>query len=204
MPHYVDTWLMKIEQYKTQAALLTILARYLGVDPSAVAFEDKKGKPQLKQSDLQFSVSHSGEYAVIAVSKKIPVGVDIEYTKRSVDFQAIAKRFFAPGEYEALNHLTSASKIEAFYRCWTRKEAFVKADGAGLSYPLSDFEVAVDPHSQEKSLLKSIKNDKKNAIQWILLDLPDLPMHYCGAIAARVGNAKITLEVRSKYYPEDF
>src|SRR5688572_20859640 len=89
---------------------------------------------------LRFNLSHAGERALIAVSLGREVGVDIEEV-RPIESLTLADRFFAPAEFRAIEALSPAARTDAFFRCWTRKEAFIKAHGAGLSAPLDSFEV---------------------------------------------------------------
>jgi 4'-phosphopantetheinyl transferase len=93
---------------------------------------------------LEFNVSHSGPIAVYAVAEQ-PVGVDIQRVDPDLEWPALAQSFFAPSEYMAISALPDADQREAFFACWTRKEALVKAAGLGLSHPMDAFEVSVDP-----------------------------------------------------------
>lgn len=139
----------KDRQHYTAArsGMRSILSGYLGLRPQAVRFSYcKHGKPQLAGretgSSLQFNLSHSDKYAVLAVARHMHLGVDIEYMKPDVAVDEIASSFFSPLEYRTLLALPAEHRLSAFYRCWTRKEAYVKAKGLGLNLTLSSFDVA--------------------------------------------------------------
>jgi 4'-phosphopantetheinyl transferase len=96
-------------------------------------------------SDVHFNLSHSGKWALIAVSEGAEVGVDVENVRRPDDLPAVARRLFSTGEQEALNRLTEEKYAQAFYRCWTRKEAVLKALGFGLSVDPTTIHVGIQP-----------------------------------------------------------
>jgi 4'-phosphopantetheinyl transferase len=128
---------------RSHAALRLLLAHCLQVAPSAlvIAPDGSGGRPILAVPSgcLHFNLSHSGEAALVAVAESAPVGVDIELVRELPDFVEIAGRFFAPAEVADLCQLDPADRLGAFYVTWTRKEAFVKGLGLGLSYPLDAF-----------------------------------------------------------------
>lgn len=120
------------------------LAAHLGAAPAALRFvEGPFGQPRLADCDIAFSTSHSGEIWAVAIGT-VALGVDIEAIDRTIDHAGIASSLFAPGEVAALARLGREDAATAFYACWSRKEAFVKAIGRGLSYPLDAFEVSLD------------------------------------------------------------
>jgi 4'-phosphopantetheinyl transferase len=126
-----------------------VLAQYLDVSPSAIRFDyGENGKPQLGANPatgkVHFNVAHSGNRAVMAVSQSSEVGIDLEEILPKPNCLQIAGRFFAREEYQALAALDGEDRLRAFYRCWTRKEACLKAIGAGLSIPLDSFAVAIE------------------------------------------------------------
>jgi 4'-phosphopantetheinyl transferase len=127
-----------------RAGLRTILGRYTGIEASRVRVEaSSSGKPFLAdRPDVQFNVSHSDDRAVLAVARRA-VGVDLEKMREIEDAPNLAARWFGPSEIRALLAFPVATQSEAFLRCWTRKEAFVKGKGAGLRMPLTSFEVSV-------------------------------------------------------------
>jgi 4'-phosphopantetheinyl transferase len=132
----------------SHTAMRSILARYLGCDPSEIAYAiGAHGKPELAPASrilqLEFNLSHSNDAALVAVAPGRAVGVDIEHIQQKLGWQEIADRFFAPGEIQKLHALPSGEQLRAFFTCWTRKEAYIKAKGGGLSIPLQEFEVSL-------------------------------------------------------------
>lgn len=129
----------------TRAVLRALLARVLALEPSGVRLQlGPQGKPFLAQthhSDVQFNVAHSHQLALIALTRGPQLGVDVEYRRDLDDAQRIAKRFFSKQEVNALLAAPAARQHERFFRIWTRKEAFIKATGKGLSQPLGAFNV---------------------------------------------------------------
>lgn len=127
--------------------LRELLGRDLGIAPEALRLaEDSHGKPVLLDDpDLYFNLSHSNGHALIATARGIAIGCDIEWRNPELACPRVAKRLFAPEEYEALTALPPEQWAAGFFHCWTRKEAYVKALGLGLSYPLYAFTVSVAP-----------------------------------------------------------
>lgn len=137
---------------RVRGALRTLLGGYLGVRPVELTFEyGTHGKPALAgryQDALQFNVSHSHSLALMAVSADIELGVDVEGIRPMPDADDIAARFFSPREAVELRALPAVSRTAAFFACWTRKEAYLKAVGRGLA-ALADQDAAA---AQEWSL----------------------------------------------------
>lgn len=158
-----------------RAMLRQILGSYLGKDPQKLSFRYlEKEKPALGEeemaSDIAFNVSHSGEIALLAFGRNREIGVDVEQFRPSTDTQAIAKRFFSPNEQRQLAALAQQEREEGFFRCWTRKESFIKATGKGLSLPLRDFDVSLEPGDHD-ALLATRPNPLERT-RWRLCDLP--------------------------------
>ncbi|MBT5455802.1 MAG: 4'-phosphopantetheinyl transferase superfamily protein, partial [Rhodospirillaceae bacterium] len=133
-----------------RATLRLVLASYLDGEPGDIAFEyDTYNKPFLPPDrltePLHFNLSHSDEAMLLAVSGVSAMGIDVEAIKPLDDIVQVARRFFEPTETAALLALPEADQLSAFYRCWTRKEAVLKAVGTGLSTPLDSFTVAFLP-----------------------------------------------------------
>ena len=127
--------------------LRELLGRDLGVAPGTLQLaEDAHGKPVLLDDpELSFNLSHSSGRALIATARGMAIGCDIEWRNPELACPKVARRLFAPVEYDALTALPPEQWVEGFFNCWTRKEAYVKALGLGLSYPLDAFTVSVAP-----------------------------------------------------------
>jgi 4'-phosphopantetheinyl transferase len=156
------------------AALRIILAAYRGVPACSINFQvDHYGKPELAASltddPLYFNLSHSDELALIAVSRSGPLGVDIERIRPLPDLEAIATQYFSPKEQAAILRLPAEQRLLAFYRCWTSKEAFIKALGMGLQFELNRFDVSVSP--TDPPALLCIDNDPQKARRWCMTDV---------------------------------
>lgn len=131
-----------------RATLRQILGAYLAVTPERIAFSyGPQGKPALAwpREPLAFNVSHSGDVALYAVSWDRRIGVDVELVRQVDDLQGLAAQVFAAAERAELASLAADQRVRAFFNGWTRKEAFVKAVGDGLSHPLHTFVVSLDP-----------------------------------------------------------
>jgi 4'-phosphopantetheinyl transferase len=152
--------------------LRSLLGRYLDLAPQSLCFESTAaGKPYLAsgQEELQFNLTHSGEYVLIAIADGRAVGIDVEEVRDDFDAGEIAAHFFSPNEQRELETLTERLKIEAFFECWTRKEAYVKARGDGLSLPLDQFDVSLRPG--EPARLIATRPDPAEARRWQLSGL---------------------------------
>jgi 4'-phosphopantetheinyl transferase len=138
-----------------RARLRQLLAASLGVRPEAVDVQyGAHGKPALanSNSDLRFNMSHSGDVAVYAFSRGAEIGIDVEAVRPMNDATDLAARFFSRRENEAFLALDPRDRELGFFNCWTRKEAFVKALGDGLSHPLDRFDVSLAPDEPAKIL----------------------------------------------------
>ena len=163
--------------------LRVLLGCYLAQPPEKIDISySQYGKPHLSNNRLQFNLAHSGGLALFVFTLHDEVGVDIERERDLRDALAIAERFFSLAERVVLRELPESEQIPAFFRCWTRKEAFIKAVGEGLSYPLADFDVTLAPG--EPARLLSIRGSQEEAGRWSLVSL-DLPAGYDGAVALR-------------------
>ena len=130
------------EQVASRAALRSLLAIELDCKPSEVRFRiGEHGKPSLPHGDLAFNVAHSRGMVLIALSLAGPVGIDVEDSARPVEALDVARTAFHPDEVLLLQSTIKAQQPAVFYRCWTRKEAIAKADGRGLTLPMSSFSV---------------------------------------------------------------
>jgi len=169
--------------------LRQVLATYTGQPPEGVPIQaDAHGKPFLADvSSIHFNLAHSGRWALLAVTRHAPVGVDLEHRRADLERAAIAQRFFAPGEAQRLAALPAAEQEAAFFRCWTRKEAYVKARGEGLALPLDGFEVALEAGAPR---LLWVAGDAAEAAHWTLFE-PGVPEGYVGAVAIRALDVRL-------------
>ncbi len=155
----------------THGLLRTILGHYTGNDPKSLQFAlGREGKPSLVTplpgEPLVFNLSHSGHHALIGVARGLTIGIDLEAMHAVPEIEAIAKSHFAAEERAELMALPLDVRLDGFLRCWTCKEAYVKALGGGLSIPLDGFCVAVDPKTAVQ--LKSIRGSTLEAARWTL------------------------------------
>ncbi len=166
-----------------RGTLRQILGQYLSENPASLTFNySKNGKPFLPKNTLQFNLSHAGGIALIALTKNYEIGIDIEVVNPKVEVEKIAQHFFAKGEIDRLMSLPEAQRHEAFFNCWTRKEAFIKATGDGLSFPLDQFEVTLKPN--EKAELLATHFDEKEREKWSLFDI-DIDEDFKAALAVQ-------------------
>ena len=158
-----------------RAALRLILTRYLNVDPRQISFDyNAFGKPRLMDGahypDLRFSLAHSSGVALYAFAIGREIGVDLELIEPDFATMNLARSVFAPEEVTALSALSNENFVGGFYRCWTRKEAYVKANGLGLSLPLGSFVVSVAPPNGTPLLLAD-SNETVEYTRWMLMDV---------------------------------
>ena len=165
-----------------RGALRTLLAAYLGTRPEQVTFSyGPRGKPFLApRQDLYFNLSNSDEMALVAFVLGREIGADIEYLKPMPDCEQIAERFFSESERVVLRGIPAERKEEAFFNCWTRKEAYLKAVGEGLAAPLDSFDVTLAPGEPPRML--TLKGDAAAASRWLFEHLRPAP-DYIGAVA---------------------
>jgi 4'-phosphopantetheinyl transferase len=157
------------------------LSAYAGEAPSRIQFSyGAKGKPAIAGTALEFNVSHSEDVALYAFALEMPVGVDVEHVRRLDELDGIAQRFFSAAEWAAIERMQPQVRVDAFFRCWTRKEAYIKATGDGLSYPLDQFEVSVSGPAR----MLNIEGNGAEASRWSMHDIA-LPAGYIGALAFR-------------------
>jgi 4'-phosphopantetheinyl transferase len=169
-----------------RGALRILLSRYLARCPEEVRFAySNYGKPRLADSDnrdhLRFNLTHSHGLALLAVTRDRDIGVDVERLREMErEGEPLAERFFSPREAAVLRSLPSAMRCEAFFHCWTRKEAYIKANGKGLSLPLDQFDVSL--HPDEPAALLATLHDPGEARRWSLRSLHP-GEGYVGALA---------------------
>lgn len=173
--------------------LRVLLGHYLAVGPAGLRFcYNPYGKPELVRDlggdTLKFNLSHSGDLVFYAVSRDRELGVDVETIRPDFASEAIAERFFSPGERVALRGVRPELRARAFFACWTRKEAYIKAKGKGLSIALDSFEVSLEP--ERPPALIATLDDPDEAGRWSLHELDPGP-GYAAALA--VEGARCTL-----------
>ncbi len=169
--------------------LRSVLARYLSVPPEDLKFTyNAYGKPSLAgEESLQFNMSHSHEIGLVAVTRDAAVGVDVEHIRADFASDEIARRFFSRVEVETFNSLSKEEQVAAFFRCWTRKEAYIKAIGKGLSQPLDGFDVTLAP-AEPAALLRPGDEDTAT---WSFSDI-DVGPAYASALAVEGSHPQIT------------
>lgn len=176
----------------SRVVLRSILGKYLGVAASEVRFQVwPRGKPELSAPlgpRLQFNASHSDRLALYAMARSGRVGVDIERVRPLPDLEAIAGRMFSPHERQALGAVSSTRRCAAFFDCWTRKEAYIKALGDGLTYPLERFTVSLIPGAPPR--LEDVQDDPAEAGRWCLTALAPAP-GYTAALATEGRPARL-------------
>lgn len=168
-----------------RVALRAILSGYLRIAPAAIAFTyGTYGKPELADHSthprLRFNFAHSDALALLAVTWEAALGVDIECLRPDIEHAAIADRFFSPRERAMLRTLPEHERLPAFFRCWTRKEAYIKACGEGLTLSLADFTVSLAPG--EPPALLCVRDKPEEATKCTICDLSSHP-EYAAALA---------------------
>ena len=171
------------------AALRQILANRLMLNPTEIPFRTGSyGKPALAGSvadQLEFNLTHSGNLALVAVTRGGEVGIDVETVRPMPDALRIAERFFAAGESDALKELPAPEQAAAFLNLWTRKESLAKATGLGIANSLARFEVTWG----NEAAVKAIDGDPRLAAQWTLHSFVPAP-GYLAAVAVRSPGAQ--------------
>jgi 4'-phosphopantetheinyl transferase len=170
-------------------ALRSILADYVGAEPTALDFvSGAHGKPALRaptgRPPVEFNLSHSDDLALVAVARAHAVGVDLERWSEGVEHLELAERFFSPGERRALRALAHAPHlIEAgFFAAWTRKEAYLKATGHGITRGLHHFDVALAPGEPARLIADRLDDDA--TARWAMFALDPAPGYSAALVVA--------------------
>src|SRR5712691_2292707 len=166
-----------------RGVLRTILGWYVGIGPERLRFEyNPYGKPSLAgqtgMEPIRFNLTNSGGLALIAVTRGREVGVDVERLNTQFDALEVAERFFSPLEATGLRGLPTAAQKDACLRCWTRKEAYLKARGLGVTWPLDRFDVSVSP---DHAALLNVCDEPEELSRWSMHNLNPEP-GYVGAL----------------------
>jgi len=176
----------------SHGALRAILAGYLSADPQALQFgTSPRGKPSLLApatklpAMLHFNLSHSAQLALVAIGP-CELGVDLEKVRHLESRREIASRHFSKCEFDALEALPAEERLPAFYRCWTRKEAYVKAIGTGLASALDVFDVSLGPLPE----FLAFRQGTDAPSDWSLFDVSPGP-DYMGALAIRARGCSV-------------
>jgi 4'-phosphopantetheinyl transferase len=164
----------RVHFIRCRSALRGLLADYIAIPATEIRFEYlASGKPQLVSEQnprsLQFNVSHSAGMALIAVGSEYRLGVDVERIRGDVDTSTLAERFFSLRERAGLRALPDHLRVAGFFACWTRKEAFLKATGDGLSFRLADFSVSTAPDVPPQ--MEELRGDLEAGKNWFMADL---------------------------------
>ncbi|HEY3323604.1 MAG TPA: 4'-phosphopantetheinyl transferase superfamily protein [Planctomycetota bacterium] len=167
-----------------------LLSSYLNQSPSDFVFEHNAyGKPSLVgKRRMRFNLTHTRGLALCAFAQGRELGVDAEWVREDFATRPIAERYFSAGEVAALMALPEQERAAAFFRCWTRKEAFVKARGQGLSIPLASFEVSLD----EPARLLRVESSLAEQNRWFMHAF-DLGAEHAGAVVVEGPACKVLL-----------
>jgi 4'-phosphopantetheinyl transferase len=177
---------------QARAALRFILGQYLNVTPQDLEFSyGHHGKPALAngEASLRFNLSHRDGLALIAVTRGREIGVDVELVRADVPVFEIADVSFSSAESATLHGLPESLRAKGFYNCWTRKEAYVKARGEGLSFPLKQFDVSLTPGDPAKLL--RVGDDDNEIDRWTLQEIP-ASENYVAALAVEGTDLNVT------------
>ncbi|MEZ4662805.1 MAG: 4'-phosphopantetheinyl transferase superfamily protein [Caldilineaceae bacterium] len=169
--------------------LRQLLGRYLVLPPPEIRFTySAHGKPLLQEAQnpaaLQFNLSHAGEMMLVGVTRGRAIGVDIEQVRSLDDMMGIAASFFSPRKYD-VGRRARRPKRAGLFNCWTRKEAYIKAQGQGLSLPLDSFDVTLTPGAEARLL--AVRNARPDeAAQWTMQAFEPVGGYVAAVVVNRV------------------
>ncbi len=165
----------------TRGQLRFLLSRYLNREADSFTFTyNPYGKPALNDSALHFNVSHSHEMGLLIFDRTYEVGVDIEWMREDFGGLKIAERFFSSDEINELKLLPHEQQVQGFFNCWSRKEAYIKALGKGLSIPLAKFSVTLSPG--KKAVLLSTTHEPQALYTYKLIAIKADPAYAAAAV----------------------
>lgn len=159
------------------------IARYVEREPASLRFEaGDQGKPRLAgNGPLRFNLSHGGDLCILAVTESREVGIDLELRRDDLPYRDMARRYFSPHERDELFSLPDGEQLDAFYRCWTRKEAWLKGCGTGFTQPSDSFDVSLLPgHPPALIAHRALPGEPA---RWSLTDI-SVPDGYCASLAS--------------------
>ena len=175
----------------SHAALRILLCQYLPCPPRNIAFSyNTHGKPCLADQTrrIKFNLSHTQEIMLVAFVLDSEVGIDIESVTRKVDYMGVGQRWFSALESHTLQSLPERERVDAFFRAWCRKEAYIKARGEGMSHPLQRFSVALDKH--EPRLVEHL-DDSRETRRWTFIDV-DVAENYRAMVVAETASWRVS------------
>ena len=186
-----------------RACLRILLGGYVGRPPGELEFHyGPCGKPglvgEVNRNGVRFNLAHSKSTALLGVTSKREIGVDVEHWRNMTDGKDIAERFFASEEIEQLNSLQPEHWQEGFFACWTRKEAYIKARGEGLSVPLNEFAITVRADNRVAILHSDI--DPNDVDRWSVQELHPAPE--CSAAVVVEGSGWALRQLRLPDWPD--
>lgn len=181
----------KLRSVVSRGVLRLILSAYLEQPPAQIQIiSGPQGKPALFQQDkrypIQFNLSHSHEMVLYGVTRIGEIGVDVEKVRDVPDFEKIIRRFFSPRERAAFDELPPTQRKRAFFTCWSRKEAFMKARSDGFSLPLDQFDVSILP--DQPAALLATRWDPLEVDRWLLSDI-SLDADHVAAMAVDISSS---------------
>lgn len=173
----------KINFITTRYYLRSLLSPILQLEPKQIQFEyGVNGKPFLKDSKCYFNLSHSENSFVIAITGLGMIGVDIENKERQIAFEKLKHLIMSPDEITLFDSIDENDKRETFLTCWTRKEAFFKANGTGLTSPLKELNVEFRVNSKPRIIATPWSSDEKK--EWSMFNITKLD-NMIGTIAVK-------------------
>lgn len=169
----------------THGLLRKLLAGYTNISSAQLDFQyNAYGKPALASSfqkePLHFNLSHTQDLIVYAFTYTRNVGIDIEYIRADIEYEQLARHYFSSFEQAELQRLPLSLHQQAFFNCWTQKEAYIKARGLGLSLALDSFDVTVQPDAPVRLLAS--RESAQEAARWRFASLP-VNSNYAGTVA---------------------
>ncbi len=179
-----------------RAALRQLISYYLDTSPEKIPFNYTEfGKPFIDIIDapLKFNLSHANNCILIAITKNADIGIDVEEMKPEIDLLGVARLILNDNEYNKLQALREEERVFAFYRAWTRKEAFIKAIGKGFSFPLKQVEVTLLPEETNQIVAIEGSHNKGNKdTQWRLIEIIPGPNYLSSlAVAENIQNINL-------------